>query len=241
MYKAAIDWGNTRIKVGIFQENNLIEKFVSTRTEDILDFLGQYPKLVSAIISTVAGDPEAIFSQLHQDVRVFILSERTPLPFFNHYSTKTTQGKDRIAAVAGAVKLFPGEATLVIDAGTCLTYDFVDTKANYLGGIISPGVSIRLQAMHTFTAKLPLVELAQDTPTSLGDSTVACMRSGAFWGCVAEMEGIIENMKREKGEMKVLICGGDADRFESMIKAPIFAIPELVLIGLNAILEHNEV
>jgi len=143
-----------------------------------------------------------------------------------------------LAGACGAIQLFPSENNLVIDAGTCITYDFVDSGSNFLGGGISPGLMMRFQAVHTFTAKLPLVSPTADARL-IGESTESSIQSGVVNGVIAEIEGIIRRYEEKFPGLRVILCGGDAGFFENQLKASIFAIPDLVLIGLNSILIHN--
>ena len=149
-----------------------------------------------------------------------------------------TLGVDRIAAVCGAFALFPEKNCLVIDAGSCITYDVLDQKGNYCGGSISPGLEMRLKAMHTFTARLPLVKVNQQV-NLIGNSTESCLQSGALYGVLAEIEGIVEKYNQNYAELRVIMCGGDASLFENQLKPTIFVAPDLVLKGLNRILLQN--
>ncbi len=167
-----------------------------------------------------------------------LLDHQTPLPVSIDYRTPHTLGVDRIASVAGASFLHKNLNCLVIDLGTCITYDFIDETGTYRGGGISPGVEMRLKAMHKFTSRLPVVA-ARGNPELIGKTTKECMLSGAINGTVAELQGIINQYKQFFSELTIIFCGGDAFFFESKIKDDIFAIPNLVLIGLNQILRYN--
>jgi type III pantothenate kinase len=161
-----------------------------------------------------------------------------PLPIKILYATPQTLGVDRIAGSCGALQLFPGKNTLVIDAGTCITYDFTDSSKQYYGGSISPGLKMRFQAVHTFTARLPLVSPAEN-PELIGNSTETSIQSGIVNGTVAEIDGIIDRYRQKYPDLQVILCGGDGPFFENKLKASIFASPDLVLIGLNSVLIHN--
>ena len=160
------------------------------------------------------------------------------LPIQNLYSTPETLGVDRIAAVCGAQTTFPNEKCLVIDMGSCITYDYLNEKGEYHGGSISPGLNMRFKAVHTFTAKLPLVKPLAD-PALIGTTTASNIQSGVINGLTEEIKGIISLYQHKFGNIRVILCGGDAHFFENKLKGVIFAIPELVLIGLNSILSHN--
>ena len=232
-----IDYGNTSAKVGIFEREKLVDKHVFTSPGDLKKFVEKI-QAENAMISSVTTDAAMIASWIMNAKKKFILNHTLPLPIKNRYATPATLGVDRLAGACGARHLFPNENCLVIDAGTCITFDFIDIKGNYLGGGISPGLSMRFQAVNTFTAKLPLV-LPVDNPKLIGDSTESCIQSGVINGILQEIEGTIEEYKKKFMPLKIILCGGDTVFFENNLKASIFASPELVLSGLNSILTHN--
>ena len=233
----AVDYGNTFAKVGIFDNRVLVRKHVFSAEAELKNFLENFSG-DSIIISSVAVDAGSVASWAGNIDKKFVLDWHLPLPVNNQYATPATLGVDRIAGVCGAQELFPNEDCLVIDAGTCITYDFVDAKGVYYGGSISPGLNMRFQAMHTLTARLPLVS-AVDSPVLTGNTTEQCLQSGAIFGAIEEIRGIIGRYKENFRDLKVILCGGDARFFENKVKASIFAVPELVLSGLNSILIHN--
>lgn len=232
----AIDFGNSGAKVGIFDHQNLMEKHILSSAGELSAFLKDI-SADHAIISSVKEDADVLASWI-QAKKKFILHYSLHLPINNLYATPATLGVDRLAAVCGARQVFPLENCLVIDAGTCITYDFLDKDANYHGGAISPGLSMRFRAVHTFTAKLPLVSAKQNVPLT-GNSTESCIQSGVINGLISEIEGIIDQYNKKYGGLRVILCGGDALFFENQLKASIFASPDLVLIGLNSILNYN--
>lgn len=232
-----VDYGNTSAKIGIFEDDVLKERHAFGKTEDVIAFLANFSG-GRIIISSVNAEMKDLPKALNGYRDVVALTPATPLPLRNQYASPETLGMDRIAAACGAWHLFPSANSLVIDAGTCITYDFVEQSGAYLGGAISPGLNMRLRAMHTFTARLPLVE-AEVAPQFTGDSTVSCMQSGAFWGMVDEINGAIGRYREKYPDLHVILTGGDAAFFENKLKASIFASPELVLVGLNRILSHN--
>jgi len=262
-----VDIGNTFAKVGLFEGDELIE--VSTGLEiDALDDFLSLKKVKKAIISSVTKNQEeleAIFEQVAFEK--LILSPSTALPIEKDYETPQTLGSDRLAAAVGANFLFPDTNCLIIDMGTAIKYDYVSVnevgqRGAFRGGIISPGMRIRFESLHTFTKRLPLVS-AEGIPELIGKNTKACIQSGVVNGIIAEVNGMIENY-RKLGKCQVILCGGDASFFESQIKKSNFAgsieitptahsaeqeilidntkielIPNLVLIGLNRILIYN--
>ncbi|MBI1768874.1 MAG: type III pantothenate kinase [Bacteroidetes bacterium] len=230
-----IDCGNTRIKTATFSGADLVKKF-SFQSRDELKLFLDSNQFVSSIISSV-GIPAEEISRFVKAEKKFVLKHVLPLPIKILYQTPETLGVDRIAAVCGALSIFPSDDALVIDAGTCVTYDFVDRNKNYYGGAISPGINMRFEAMHTFTKRLPLVEAAPEK--LIGDSTESSMRSGVMNGILGEVEGFINNYRIKYPDLRVVLCGGDTQFFENNLKPTIFAAPDLVLIGLNRILNHN--
>ena len=232
-----VDSGNSAAKVGIFDHERLVEKRSFTDLDELEAFIRKNV-FQNLMISSVKADTELLASWAEDAKKKFILNKNLPLPVKNLYKTPDTLGMDRLAGVCGAIQLFPGTDSLVIDAGTCITYDFVDQGGNYYGGSISPGLQMRFQAVHTFTAKLPLVP-AKPEPRLIGESTETSIQSGVVNGAIAEIEGIIARYQSKFPELQVILCGGDVGFFENQLKASIFASPDLVLVGLNSILIHN--
>ncbi|WKK77188.2 type III pantothenate kinase [Marivirga salinae] len=232
----AIDVGNTKTKIGFFKEDRL----ESTKTFESLYELNQFldsKKIDSTIISSVNTAYDKILEELPSLQKPILLNTETPLPFKNQYKSKTI-GLDRLAAVAGAQLLHPNKNVLVIDLGTCITYEFLEQGKTYHGGAISPGMNMRFKSMHNFTARLPLVK-PEEVDDWISNSTEGSMLSGVVHGIRAEIDTYIQEVESKYAPLKVIITGGDAKFFESKIKATIFAIPELVLVGLNAILRYN--
>jgi type III pantothenate kinase len=234
----AVDAGNTSVKAGLFANATLKEIFLKVSLQQLPELLQEH-SIHNCIISSVKDDAETI-RQLIQPfaANIFILDHMLPVPVINEYETPQTLGKDRLAAVAGAKALYPESNCLVIDIGTCITYDCIRADNHYLGGSISPGLYLRFKALHIFTARLPLVEPEPEAKLT-GRNTRDAILSGVINGMAAEIEGIIGKYQTLLPQMDVIFCGGDANFFESKIKQRIFVIPELVLIGLNRILEHN--
>lgn len=231
-----VDYGNSSAKVAIFNEHELKEKHTFAHADDLKNFLST-SLAENFIISSVTEDAETV-SQWSTAKNRFILSHKLPLPVEILYATPQTLGVDRLAGCCGALKLFPDKNTLVIDAGTCITYDFTDSSKQYYGGSISPGLKMRFQAVHTFTARLPLVNPAEN-PALIGSSTETAIQSGIVNGTLAEIDGIISRYSQKYPDLQVILCGGDGPFFENKLKASIFASPDLVLIGLNSVLIHN--
>ncbi len=235
-----IDKGNTQCKIGIFDQYNLVTTDVfKILDKEILDHICSSYPINKAIYSSVIQEEDTKIQQLLKDIdQACILNHHTALPFEWNYATKETMGKDRLAAVAGALHLVPNENLLIIDAGTAITYEFVTKNKHYLGGNIAPGMSMRFAALNHFTSKLPLLQAPQEIAL-IGNSTTTAIQSGVINGMINEIEGYIYRYKSQMGTIKTILTGGDAVFFESKLKNPIFVHPNLVLIGLNRILEYN--
>jgi len=239
-----IDWGNTRLKAGWFEGNRLICFDRSATAERLIpDLIGQVPdQIIVSSTSQSASVIRAGLSLLGADF--LVLDAQTPVPIQKAYHTPHTLGPDRLAAAVGATVLFPERDCLVLDVGTCLTADLIDRHSVFQGGLISPGVRMRFRAMHEQTARLPLIELPSAIsdahwPDMTAKNTQQALLSGVLNGLLLEMNGLIEHYRRERPELVVLTCGGDAPTFESRLNSPIFAASELVLVGLNRILTYN--
>lgn len=239
MYNLAIDNGNSSSKIAIFENDKIIKREVwkKSSVDRFEDFIEEH-NIEKVILSTVGKMDEKIEAFLQGQGYFISLSYQTPLPIKNAYKTPETLGDDRIAAVMGAYHLYPNQPCLVIDIGTCITYDFLTEKGAYLGGTISPGIRLRYKAMNSFTANLPLVK-RQRLESFIGYSTETCIRTGAQLGTVHEMDGFIRQYQEKFGDINIIITGGDTEYFVSQLKSKIFAIPNLVLIGLNKILNYN--
>ncbi len=230
-----IDIGNTRVKAGLFKDGALTELWQGTELPSFINFLKGMP-LEKAIICSVNNRFEKIIEYIRIKHPTHILNKASPLPVTNKYATPETLGMDRLAAAVGAKQTYPNEHNLVVDLGTCITYDFITEHGEYLGGGISPGMLLRFRAMHELTNALPSVELGS-APNFIGNSTQSCMQSGVYFGIKHELEGNIREYREKFGQINVIFCGGDANFFESSLKATIFVNQHLTLIGLNKILE----
>jgi len=232
-----IDRGNSTAKVGVFSDETLLystvfEKFGRGEVVSLLKEFG----ISKAILSSVIDIECELVDYLDGVFEKFILlDENTPLPIENLYKTPETLGKDRIAACVGANYLKPDTNLLVIDAGTAVTYDVVNAKNQYVGGNISPGLEMRNRALHTFTQKLPLIEM-KDTVPMLGATTDEALLAGIVNGLIYEMEGYISSVSSVYPNLSIFLTGGDTFYFERKLKSPIFANQNILLTGLNRIL-----
>jgi type III pantothenate kinase len=234
-----VDIGNTRSKVAVFQEDRLLDQVVIANTDgDMLMRIIKHHQPVNSILSSVGEDVEDIKKIVERDTRFMELTHELPLPFTNKYLTPQTLGMDRIAGVAGALSFFSNQNCLVIDMGTCVTYDFITAQSEYLGGAISPGLHMRLKSMAQFTKRLP--DLPFEKPEGfIGGTTKESMLSGVYYGLLGEINGTIERYEEQFGAIQVLVCGGDSTMFDKHTKKSIFAAPDLVLYGLNKLLRYN--
>jgi type III pantothenate kinase len=233
----AIDSGNTSSKVGVFEHESLVEIHERTSYNDLIGLVGELnPDRI--IISSVKFPLSDFIRDLPAE-KLFLYDHQTPFPIRILYRTPITLGLDRIALAVGAWREFPGMNILIIGAGTCITYDFVNERGEYLGGSISPGIHMRLRSLHQFTANLPLVEFSGDPPV-IGDSSENSILSGVVHGTLAEISGFIQFYRNNFGDIRVILTGGDVKFFESKLKDSIFAIPNLVLKGLYSLYVYNE-
>lgn len=238
----ALDIGNTRVKAGLFDGNRLVEQ--ANWTEWTLEELISYGNQAGAdcvILSSVAAYDPATYRRLAETFAAAVeLTHETPLPFRNTYRTPETLGKDRLAAVAGAQALFPGENCLVVDCGTCIKYDLLTADGVYRGGNIAPGAVMRIQAMHVFTARLPEVPM-QMPEDFCGISTETALQNGALRGAVHEIEGFARQFEQRARPLRVVLTGGDAAFFQPHLDLTNVSLePNLTLSGLNHILQFNK-
>lgn len=240
-----IDIGNSRSKIGFFKGSTLIETVILEKNK-FEDFSRYFPgdinrdgqsKVLCIIASVRAKFPE--LNPLMELCDVIYLGHATPLPFQNNYSSPETLGNDRLAAVAGAHFLFPGKDVLIIDAGTALTFDFISAGGKYIGGSISPGINMRYKALQYYTDKLPLIDTIRPKVELIGGDTVGSIESGVLNGIHKEVEGMIASYRERYPDMEVVCTGGDLKYFADRLKNNIFAVENLVLLGLNHILKYN--
>ena len=227
-------------KVALFNSGEMVEVLTESNwSPDCLQVLcAKYP-IGQGIVATVVDLSERVLSDLAAlPFPLLWLNHQTPLPVVNLYETPETLGYDRIAAAVGANERFPDRDVLVIDAGTCITYEFIDSKGQYHGGNISPGMQMRFKALHQFTGRLPLVD-ANGRKLLMGRDTETAIRTGVMKGIEYEISGYIESMKHKYPELLVFLTGGDEFSFDSSVKSIIFADRFLVLKGLNRILNYN--
>ncbi|WP_171595379.1 type III pantothenate kinase [Marinifilum caeruleilacunae] len=235
-----IDIGNTKIKASLFRDGKLIDTKTSeqTDTDFALDILADFT-IEHAIVSSVREFPEELMRLLTSKIeKVFFFDAQLPVPIENLYESKNTLGYDRLAACIGAYAKNPGQNILVIDAGTAITFDFINNKGQYLGGCISPGLSMRYKALHHFTKKLPQLS-QQDDFYLIGKNTNEAITGGVQNGIVFEVDSYIAKLKEEYADLKVVLTGGDASFLHQHIVNNSDYEPNILAIGLHHILEFN--
>ena len=237
----AIDVGNSRIKAAVFENSKLVEHFVFVKDnlENSLSIIiEKFSSITDLVLSSVGNVEIDSFLKYQNILKVHFIDHQTAFPFNNLYQTPLTLGMDRMVLSAGAVIQFPKKNRLVIDAGTCVTYDFIDEFDNYHGGAISPGLQLRYKALNDYTARLPL--LALDNPENfIGNSTNAAIHSGVVNGLVCEIDGFIEDFKKKHSNFIIILTGGDTDFLAKRLKNTIFANPNFLLESLNNIFQYK--
>jgi type III pantothenate kinase len=234
-----LDFGNTRLKLALFEEDVLKE--VVVLRQDFVSHLNEIIKQhkpAYSILSSVINHDENVESLLQAETHYHRLSHLSKLPFTIPVGKPETMGADRIAIAAASVFLFPQKNILAIGLGTCITFNFINQQGEFMGGSISPGMEMRFQAMHQFTAKLPLVKAHWNVPL-IGYDTATNLQSGVVLGMAKEMDGIIDLYKEKFGNFNALLTGGDTHLFEPHLKNKIFADPHLIFKGLYAISQYN--
>jgi type III pantothenate kinase len=240
MKNLVIDAGNSRVKLFVFEGDIILESFVSDENdlEKKINKIFSEHEILEIIVSSVGSLTDKILFLLKNIDRIIVLSNETKVPFLNRYLTPRTLGVDRIALVSAAVIQYPLENVLVIDAGTCITFDFKNSKEEYLGGAISPGLEMRYKALSLFTEKLPLLEKNEQNPL-VGIDTNSSIHSGVINGLISEITGVIERYKSEFGDLTIVLTGGDTYFLSKRLKNSIFANPNFLQEGLNSILIYN--
>lgn len=235
-----VDIGNTRTKIAVFNSDELIYNEVITKdnfVETIVNLIKKF-NCKNAIISSVVILKKSEIDQIRSKINVIELNSTTKTPFINNYATPETLGVDRIALVAAAVSKYENQNVLIIDAGTCITFDFVTNEKKYLGGAISPGIEMRYKSLNKFTKKLPLLK-PKDSIGLIGTSTETCIHSGVINGVISEIDSVVAKYRKKNTDLTVVLTGGDVNFLSNKLKNGIFANPIFLLEGLNTILTYN--
>lgn len=240
MLKLVLDVGNTNLKAAFWNDKVMIKNFRNTSLPEIStqEILKKYGNPASIIVSSVLKEKININKYFGSVKNTIFLSHKTPVPIKIKYKTPETLGNDRLANAVGGWSLFPEYPVLIVDAGTCIKFDFVDSRGCYLGGSISPGLSMRFEALNHYTDRLPKVKFSGKY-SLIGQSTRDAIISGVQSGITAEAEGMIEKYGKRYKALKVILTGGDFRFFAGKLKKHIFVAPNLTLIGLNEIIDFN--
>ena len=234
-----LDVGNSLLKIALFEKCELIQKFKFSENyrRNIEDIISKY-KVTHSIISNVGRIDDSIINILKESTNLLLVSNQLKIPFKNLYKSKNTLGQDRLALVSAAAFNFPNENVLIVDIGSCITYDFKNNNNEYLGGGISPGISMRFKSLNTFTSNLPLIDF-DSIYQLIGNNTKNSITSGVVNGTISEINGIIQQYREEFKNIRIILTGGDSNFLLKRIKNTIFADRNFLLIGLNKLLEDN--
>jgi len=235
-----IDIGNTRVKAALFEQNELKHFFVFADTAEFLQSKTiEHHTIENCILVSVIDGIDPFIEDLKKIFPVFIYSTTTDTPIKNLYQTLDTLGGDRLVSAVAGNFLYPHQPVLVIDAGTCIKYNFVNDKNEFIGGAISPGIKMRFQALNAFTARLPLLKMDESYDLLIGRNSKENILTGVELGAVAEATGFIDQYLLLYPDLQVVVTGGDARFFEKRLKRTIFVDPFLILRGLNIVLNYN--
>ena len=234
-----LDVGNSLLKIALFKKSELIQKFKFSENykRNIEDIISKN-NVTHSIISNVGRIDDSIINILKESTNLLLVSNQLKVPFKNLYKSKNTLGQDRLALVSAAAFKFPKENVLIVDAGSCITYDFKNNNNEYLGGGISPGISMRFKSLNTFTSNLPLIDF-DSIHQLIGNNTKNSINSGVINGTISEINGIIHQYCEEFKNIRIILTGGDSNFLLKRIKNSIFADQNFLLVGLNKLLEDN--
>ncbi len=234
-----LDVGNTRMKGALFMDGRPVRHGTVRQVDrtSLRDLLGGTQPTVIALASVSRPDEELV-AGLRDHAPVHVITGASPSPIPSRIQGVGTLGVDRLANVVAAAKRFPGRAILAVDLGTCITFDLVEPDGTHAGGAISPGLRMRARAMHTYSARLPMVDPGPE-PHWLGSDTITSLEAGVHHGILNEIEGMVAKVRYHWQDAAVVLTGGDALRFSSALKSGIFALPLLTLEGLYALYQYH--
>jgi len=235
-----LDIGNTRTKLAMFENNSLLKtEYLVTKNlkEELLFFFKNFQIKPKIILASVVHLDSMLLEWLQEYTDFIQVNHTTPLPLINKYETPHTLGIDRLVVAAGSTIVYPNTARLIIDAGTCITYDFVNAKNEYLGGAISPGLQLRYKALNEYTDKLPYLQ-TEEIDYFIGQNTNQSIQSGVINGIVAEIDNIIDRYKKDYPDLTIILTGGDTVFLAKRLKNIIFATPNFLSESLNYIYQY---
>jgi len=248
MHNLVVDIGNTNSKIAVF-DNSVLVLFESIEQIDLEEIEGLIKRysIVNSTVSSVKPDVSAVIAMLEDHTRYIPFSTQVNTGVKNHYKSIATLGQDRWAKVIAVHHAYPHQNCLIIDAGTCITYDLLNSAGEYFGGSISLGINMRFEALNHYTGKLPLVKWDRELQNiPLGTDTDTAITNGVLQGVMNEVEGFITLQNKNNTDLKVVISGGDATFLLEQLKNSIFAPqiihdPYLVLKGLNEVIAFEYV
>ena len=236
-----LDVGNSYLKMAVFDNNKLHQRELLKANINLASFLKtikSMPDIINVIVSTVSVLNVDIYTYLNDNYKLIELNNQLKFPFENCYHTPNTLGEDRLALAAAASFYYPNKNVLIIDAGTCITYDLINASNQYLGGGISPGIEMRYKSLNYYTSKLPLLDSKNDCEL-IGTNTKKSIQSGVINGVISEIDGIIRQYIMEFDDLTVVLTGGDSEFLSIRLKNSIFANSNFLLEGLNHLLQFN--
>lgn len=236
-----LDVGNSYVKMAVFTNNKLHYREILKPNLNLTSFLKaikSLPEIMNVIISSVSELNVDVYSYLNTNYKVIDINNQLKFPFENCYHTPNTLGGDRLALAAAASFYYPNKNVLIIDAGTCITYDLINASNQYLGGGISPGIAMRYKSLNYFTSRLPLLDSKNDSEL-IGTDTNKSIESGVINGVISEIDGIISQYMIEFDDLTVVLTGGDSEFLSMQLKNSIFANSNFLLEGLNYLLQFN--
>lgn len=235
-----LDIGNSLLKAGIFKNNNLINycEFNKDYFLNVKSILDNNP-ISHSIASNVSESNNKLIELLSNKTNLIEFNSSLNVPFKNCYQSKNTLGKDRIALVSNASKEYPKENVLLIDLGSCITFDFLNNKNEYLGGSISPGLRMRYKSLNNYTANLPLLD-PKEIDYFIGKNTEDSIHSGIINGIISELNSTVEKYKSQYKKIRIILTGGDSKFLFKKIKSGIFANSNFLIFGLNFLIELNK-
>lgn len=239
MTTICFDFGNTRMKAAVFSDDEMAEEIILAAGDvKVVRGLVEKYRPARSILSSVIPHDEAIDQLLAAETKFHRLTAATKLNFTTPVGKPGTIGADRLALCAAAVHFSPGKNNLVIALGSCITYNFINTKNEFLGGAISPGMDMRFRAMHEYTALLPLGKPSWNFPL-IGYDTTTNLQSGVITGMACEIDGVVARYSSLYGNFNAVLTGGDSAYFAGQVKSQIFADLNFLFKGLYALSQLN--